>query len=233
MGAKDIFKLWLKAHYAVEFLHSIRSLPTFGADNISHFGLTVDLKRRKLIYTVSNFESQCVFKNAAIDVSSIDKTSSVSYLLNKYPEILGPSQSPAFLSQEVHHNIVTSGPHVWPGMNKVMKKWCRVCMHCQKTKVSRHTTILPSHFEAPESRFRHVHMDIVGPFPDCDAYRYLLTMIDRFSRWPEAVPLKDIEALTIYRAFVDSWISRFGSPETLSTDLAELGLHLTIQLQIV
>ena len=43
-------------------------------------------------------------------------------------------------------------------------------------------------------------------------------MIDRFSRWPEAVPLPNIEALTVCRAFVDTWISRYGSPETLTTD---------------
>ena len=43
-------------------------------------------------------------------------------------------------------------------------------------------------------------------------------MIDRFSRWPEAVPLKNIEALTVCRAFVDCWISRYSAPETLTTD---------------
>ena len=61
-------------------------------------------------------------------------------------------------------------------------------------------------------------MDIVGPLPKSGGYKYLLAMIDRFSRWPEAVPLKDMEALTVCRAFVDHWISRFGALEILSTD---------------
>ncbi|XP_043463992.1 uncharacterized protein LOC122499609 [Leptopilina heterotoma] len=43
-------------------------------------------------------------------------------------------------------------------------------------------------------------------------------MIDRFSRWAEAVPLRDIEAKTIYRAFVDNWLSRFGTPSKITTD---------------
>ncbi|XP_043470592.1 uncharacterized protein LOC122503897 [Leptopilina heterotoma] len=43
-------------------------------------------------------------------------------------------------------------------------------------------------------------------------------MIDRFSRWVEAVPLKDIEAITVYRAFVDGWLSRFRVPEKVTTD---------------
>lgn len=76
----------------------------------------------------------------------------------------------------------------------------------------------PYHFVAPEDRFRHVHMDIVGPLPVCEGYRYCLTLIDRFSRWLEAIPLKSIDANTVCRAFFNGWISRFGSPETLTTD---------------
>ncbi|XP_051155191.1 uncharacterized protein K02A2.6-like [Leptopilina boulardi] len=103
-------------------------------------------------------------------------------------------------------------------MNRDIKGWCQSCLHCQRSKVWRHNILLPSQFVAPDSRFRHVHMDIIGPLPECEGYRYCLTLIDRFSRWPEAVPLKNIEAMTVCRAFFDCWISRFGSPETLSTN---------------
>ena len=59
---------------------------------------------------------------------------------------------------------------------------------------------------------------IIGPLPVGNAYKYCLRIIDRFSRWPEAVPLTIIKALTVCRAFVDNWISRYRSPETLTTD---------------
>lgn len=108
--------------------------------------------------------------------------------------------------------------YVWPFMNRDVKNWCRSCIQCQRSKVTRHTTMLPSHFIAPDSRFLHVHMDIIGPLPVCDGFKYCLTLINRFSRWPEAIPLKDIEASTVCRAFFDGWISCYGSPETLSTD---------------
>lgn len=108
--------------------------------------------------------------------------------------------------------------YVWLGMNKDIKEWCRSCVECQKSKVTRHVVLQLSHFVAPDGRFRHVHMHIVGLLPTCEDLRYCLTIIDRFSRWPEAIPLKNVEAKTIYRAFVDGWISRFGTPETFTTD---------------
>ncbi|XP_046391550.1 uncharacterized protein LOC124159684 [Ischnura elegans] len=39
-----------------------------------------------------------------------------------------------------------------------------------------------------------------------------------FSRWPEVYPLQDITAESTARAFVDGWVSRFGTPLRLTTD---------------
>ena len=103
-------------------------------------------------------------------------------------------------------------------MHQDIQAWCRACLDCQQSKVTRHVHLAPADFVAPEERFRHVHMDLVGPLPVSEGYKYCLTLIDRFSRWPEAVPLQDIEALTVARAFVDHWVSRYGAPETLTTD---------------
>ncbi|XP_011858468.1 PREDICTED: protein NYNRIN-like [Vollenhovia emeryi] len=61
-------------------------------------------------------------------------------------------------------------------------------------------------------------MDIVGPLQPSNGFIYCLTIIDRFSRWPEAIPLIDITARTIARAFFDNWVARFGAPSILTTD---------------
>eukprot|EP00731_Ephydatia_muelleri_P037188 Em0412g4a len=52
----------------------------------------------------------------------------------------------------------------------------------------------------------------------CSSYRYLMTAVDRFTCWPEVVPLVDITAVSTARAFVSGWISRFGIPAFITTD---------------
>ena len=103
-------------------------------------------------------------------------------------------------------------------MCRDISDWCKACHECQQSKISRHNRLLPPDFTAPDGRFRHVHMDIIGTLPINNDFRYCLTIIDRFLRWPEALPLTNIEAPTVFRAFIDQSISRYGALETLTTD---------------
>lgn len=49
-------------------------------------------------------------------------------------------------------------------------------------------------------------------------YRYCLTLIDRFTRWPETTPIANIEPNIVADAFYRTWIARFGTPATVTTD---------------
>ena len=108
--------------------------------------------------------------------------------------------------------------YVWPSMHRDICDWTKTYTACQKPKVYCHTVTPTGTVSLPNSRFDTVHIDLVGQFPPARGYRYLLTCVDRFSRWPEAIPITDTIASTIADAFVSHWIARFGVPLTVPTD---------------
>lgn len=107
---------------------------------------------------------------------------------------------------------------IWPAMNKDVNTWSRECQDCQVSKIHRHQRAPVEEIPVPVRRFSHVHLDLVGPLKSSGGYTSVLTIVDRSTRWPEAVPLADTSARTVFSAFTRHWISRFGVPSTLTTD---------------
>ena len=70
----------------------------------------------------------------------------------------------------------------------------------------------------PNRRFGSIHVDIVGPLPTSESKTYLFTIVDRFTRWPEVIPMEDSATETCARALIRHWIARFGVPDDLTSD---------------
>lgn len=116
--------------------------------------------------------------------------------------------------------------YFWPNMDRDIRQWSKACLNCQSSKVSKHTKMPVVSIAPASDRFEYVHIDIVGPLsPSIEPgqtytspYRYLLTCIDRATRWTEAIPLETITAKSIAHAFIKGWISRFGVPLFVCSD---------------
>jgi len=88
-------------------------------------------------------------------------------------------------------------------MQSNIKLWVRTCHDCQQTK--HHTKSEIGSFP-PSDHFCYVRTDIVGPLYSVKGYRYVCTLIDRESKWIEATPVRNIEAITVAKAFFNTWI---------------------------
>ena len=111
-----------------------------------------------------------------------------------------------------------SSRYFWPNLNKDSNLWSQSCIACQKSKVQRHTKSQFDNIPIPAGRFEHIHMDLVGPLPPSEGNVYILSIVDRFTRWPEAYPIPDMSTKTVAKTFFDNYISRFGTPSELTTD---------------
>ena len=107
---------------------------------------------------------------------------------------------------------------VWNGLQKPIGTWAKHCIACQSSKVQAHIRTALVKFNVPHRRFDHIHVDLVGPLTPSNGFTHLLTCIDRFSRWPGAIPLNNTNSANCAQALVSHWIARFGVPLDMSSD---------------
>ena len=106
---------------------------------------------------------------------------------------------------------------VWPSVRADAAKWARECQECQRAKVNRHTVPPIGEFELPSRRFEHIHLDLVS-MPPSNGFKHLLTAVDRYTRWPVAIPLVDTSAESVLEAFAHGWVATFGVPASITRD---------------
>jgi len=73
--------------------------------------------------------------------------------------------------------------------------------------------------EEPSPPFEVTSMNITGPYLVTPRKnKYLLTLIDHFSKWVEAYPIPDITAETCARVYSSQILTRHGTESTLIID---------------
>jgi len=103
-------------------------------------------------------------------------------------------------------------------MGREIGLWTKCCVQCQRTNVQKHTVSLITLFASPERRFGHIHVDLVGPLPPSNNCKYILTCVNRFTRWPEAWPIENISTYVVAVILTTQWVARFGAPDVITTN---------------
>jgi IS30 family transposase len=110
-----------------------------------------------------------------------------------------------------HSSIYTIQKRLYK--DDIYTEYKNVCTKTTSTLQRRHVQHLRG-----SVTYVNIHIDIVGPLPPSQGYTHILTLIDRTTRWAEAVPLSSTTAASCAEAFCTHWISRFGLPHTLTSD---------------
>jgi transposase InsO family protein len=104
-------------------------------------------------------------------------------------------------------------------LSKDVRDYINACEACAKRRTgNRIVAPLGDSLEANEF-LDVVSLDVVGPFPVTEnGNKYLLTFVDHFTRFCEAIPIPTQETEVVAREFVLRIITQFGVPKKLLTD---------------
>ena len=108
----------------------------------------------------------------------------------------------------------------WPLIKTDVSNFCRSCHTCQMVgKPNQKIPRAPLHpIPAFEEPFNRVIIDCVGPLPKTKSgNEFLLTIMCASTRFPEAIPLRDIKAKTIVRALI-KFFTLVGLPKSIQSD---------------
>ena len=109
----------------------------------------------------------------------------------------------------------------WPGMREDVRRWCRRCQQCLGERA--HSGVSAwTRTELFSRPFRVLQYDTVTCRKSRDdGARYILTVIDCFSRWPWLIPIVERDATTIAQALMTKVFLGFAMfPAVLRSDNA-------------
>lgn len=108
----------------------------------------------------------------------------------------------------------------WTNMEKSVRNYIKSCEHCLRVKSPNRFSIEPlQQLEDSHAPLDRVHADVIGPLPQTvSGNRYILTIVDSFTKFVVAEPMPDQKSSTLIKIFVDRFFSVFGAPTILVTD---------------
>lgn len=120
--------------------------------------------------------------------------------------------------------------YFWVGLRKDVESFVKKCDDCQRFKHFRPNIEPLTITTTATSAFQKIYLDLVGPLdPDVVDNRYILTLQCELSKFIEAYPIPNKEAITVADSFIKNFVVRYGIPNELVTDQGTEFLTSTLE----
>lgn len=109
--------------------------------------------------------------------------------------------------------------HFWfPGLKQFVRKYTSHCLICiSKKRVPRAPYQPITSWEKSDVPFNTIHVDVLGPLPESNGYKFVLIMVDSFTKYCLLYPMYRQDTSELKRVF-SSAVSLFGAPKLIVCD---------------
>ena len=108
--------------------------------------------------------------------------------------------------------------YYWGKMHQHIHDYVKSCDRCQRIKTRNQNHRAPLTPMPIADSFERWHIDILELTQTKEGFRYVLLIVDSFSRWSEAFALKSQDASSIAKVLYSEIFCRFGAPRILLSD---------------
>nr|XP_025678255.1 uncharacterized protein LOC112778105 [Arachis hypogaea] len=108
----------------------------------------------------------------------------------------------------------------WPTIQKDCINYARSCEECQKHGSLQHIPASELHVIIKPWPFRGWALDLIRQIhpPSSKGHKFILVGVDYFSKWVEAIPLREVTHNEIIDFIEEHIVHRFGIPQSITTD---------------
>ena len=120
-------------------------------------------------------------------------------------------------------NRILRAGYYWPTLFSDVFSKVRACIECQKFVGKQKLLPLPLIPISVDTPFQQWGLDFIGEIhpPSSGQHKWILTGTNYFTKWVEAIPMRNATETVIIKFLLENIISRFGCPRKLVTDNAQ------------
>ncbi|KAM4049750.1 uncharacterized protein ACNLHF_011086 [Anomaloglossus baeobatrachus] len=133
-----------------------------------------------------------------------------------YPMVARWAHGITHQSKMKMHNLVREYYHA-PGFSTAAANYTKGCLVCARCNPGKTEKTPQKCTPKPLYPFQRIQIDHIQ-MPHSGGFEYVLVVIDIFSGWPEAFPVKNQSAKTTMKKLLTEIVCRYGLPETIESD---------------